>query len=843
MCGGQAIGWCWINGHIKNDLSFLDIKPVSRFAQAGGGFFLLTTFANLSKFSPSFAAAASGTIRAMNKLTLSPGAAPVKILVVDDHPNTATTLARAIAQLGNGVHVVSATSGREALAQVDDGAADILITDMIMPEMTGLELIEKLNAHSAGRPAFSFLMTAYDVPGLKVTARRLKVKDVIVKPVQPERICQIITEAIDEMNQVKPITQQRATQKKFSILIVDDLADNLTLLARYLENEGYAYIKAKDGFEALKKVRSELPDLVLLDVNMPEKDGFAVLSEIRSDPATMHIPVIILTAARLDPMDMQSGLNMGADDYITKPFDRRELLARIRTKLRVKEAEDIIRRRNRELNLLPEIGKDLSARLDIHELSDLILRRTVETLGAMLGHIILLNTKNPLHKEYQVSNQESEASDFRLPLLNELLKQIKENREGILIDNTSLDPRWQSHKDDPARSVVLVPMFGRFNLLGLLVLVHEQPGYFTIEHQLLLQAIVSQAAIALENASLYTNMAQQQHKLSAILQSAADAIMMFDEDSSLAMLNPTAQGLFPDHENILGLPLARNRGYDKFIAALEKTFSSSESHSEEIHWPDKRIFNARFTPIDGGGCVVVFHDVTRFKELEKVKDEFIATASHDLRNPLTSIKGYSQLIQHMGPLNDNQADFVKRIQNAVTHMTELVENMLDLAKMDMGAEKKQEVLDVAVLIEQLADEFKPQAEAKEQTIRLEKTETDSKVRGEALKIRQALRNLIGNAIKYTPNGGTVTLSSKREAGVVSIHIQDTGYGIPAADLPHLFKRFYRVRNNGHDEIEGNGLGLAIVKSIAVGHGGDVTVESEKGKGTCFTFSLPLVDEP
>ena len=129
-------------------------------------------------------------------------------------------------------------------------SADILITDMIMPEMTGLELIEKLNNHSSGRPTFSFLMTAYDVPGLKVTARRLKVKDVIVKPVQPERICQIITQAIDEMNQVKPVTQQRTSQKKFNILIVDDLADNLTLLARYLENEGYAYIKAKDGFEA-----------------------------------------------------------------------------------------------------------------------------------------------------------------------------------------------------------------------------------------------------------------------------------------------------------------------------------------------------------------------------------------------------------------------------------------------------------------------------------------------------------------------------------------------------------------------------------------------------------------
>jgi CheY-like chemotaxis protein len=190
---------------------------------------------------------------------------------VDDHPNTAITLARAIAQLGPEVNVISATSGSEALLQVEDGAADILITDMIMPEMTGLELIEKLYNHPSGRPTFSFLMTAYDVPGLKVTARRLKVKDVIVKPVQPERICQIITQAIDEMNQVNPAYKERSSQKSFTILIADDQADNLTLLARYLENEGYGYIKAQDGLETLEKVRSELPDMVLLYQYAEEK--------------------------------------------------------------------------------------------------------------------------------------------------------------------------------------------------------------------------------------------------------------------------------------------------------------------------------------------------------------------------------------------------------------------------------------------------------------------------------------------------------------------------------------------------------------------------------------------
>jgi CheY-like chemotaxis protein len=279
----------------------------------------------------------------MNQPQFSARDVPVRILIVDDHLGTATTLARALSQLGPGVNVIPATSGKEALERVKHEAADILITDMIMPEMTGLELIEKLQNHPAGRPTFIFLLTAYDVPGLKLTASRLHVKEIFTKPVSPERICQTMLQAIEKISQSGPAPKEPVFHKEYKILIADDKPDNLLLLARYLENEGYGYIQAKDGLEALEKIRCEHPDLVLLDVNMPNKDGFAALSEIRADPALRHIPVIILTAAKADSMSVQFGLNLGADDYITKPFDRRELLARIRTKLRAKEAEDGIR--------------------------------------------------------------------------------------------------------------------------------------------------------------------------------------------------------------------------------------------------------------------------------------------------------------------------------------------------------------------------------------------------------------------------------------------------------------------------------------------------------------------
>ena len=766
----------------------------------------------------------------------------VRILVVDDHPNTATTLARALAQLGPAVDVISAISGHDALEKVKTHGVDILFTDMIMPEMTGLELIKKMQNHPAGRPAYMYLVTAYDVPGLKVTAQRLRVNEVIVKPVRPERICQIATKAIEEMRlSTRPVKHIVAGKKKFKILVADDRPDNITLLTRYLEYEGYEYVAAHNGLEALDKVRDELPDLVLLDVNMPHMDGFAVLEEIRADPAVAHIPVIILTAARLDPSDVQSGLNLGADDYVTKPFDRHELMARIRTKLRVKEAEDIIRRRNRELNLLPEIGKELSARTDIKDLANVLLKRTVETLGAIQGNMIILSSESKAQQNYQVSLSPSESSGTETVISEKLLKHIHESHQGLVIIDARNDPLWQADQQDAnIHSAVIAPLYGRKELLGLLILTHEQENYFNLDHLLLLQAIASQAAIAIENARLYSNVAQEQKRLAAVLQHAAEAILMFDAQGRLSLLNPEGEKLFTDFKANIGQVLPAGHGYDAFIHLLEDARLSYVAKSGEVLWPDQRTFMALITPIEDGGQVAILHDVTHFKDLERVKNEFIATASHDLKNPITSIAGFSTLLGHAGPLNEQQQDFVSRIQNAAQTMSDLVQNMMSLAQMDLNATKKYEPIEMEKLLAEMANEFIPQAQLKEQTFSFTPMGAFIHVNGDPLQMHQLLRNLIGNAIKYTPRGGAITLTAKTTDTQILIDIQDNGYGIPASDLPFIFDRFYRVRSGKNSEIEGNGLGLAIVKSIIEGHGGQINVQSKPQKGTSFSVSLPTV---
>lgn len=486
-------------------------------------------------------------MEAMETPTTAPLSNRVRALVVDDHPSTAATLARALAQLDKRLEVLSAHSAEDALLLARDKPVDILVTDMMMTGMNGLELIEKLQSHPGGKPAFILLVTAYDVPGLKITAHRLKVNEILIKPVRPERVTQLVGAALENLRGPAASSSSPAAPLLPRILIADDVSDNISLLARYLKNEGYTCIPASDGAEALTKIRAEMPDLILLDMNMPVKDGLQTLQEIRSDPAIGHLPVIILTAARIEPMDMQMALNIGADDYITKPFDRRELLARIRTRLRAKEAEDTIRRRNKELSLLPEIGRALSARASLDELGEIVLRRTVETLGAFAAHFVLLEEEKYTRKTYCFGNPNAQLP---LPDLNPVFNRLREGRQGFVVTDAHQDLRWPASAEDPTRAVMIAPLWGRFDLLGFLALTHEAPGAFSAEQLLLLQAIASQAAIAVENNRLASLVKEQTpssalsgiHTLSGLMQTARStqvtqsAVIPWEEERAFDVL-------------------------------------------------------------------------------------------------------------------------------------------------------------------------------------------------------------------------------------------------------------------------------------------------------------------
>src|SRR5574341_359667 len=281
-------------------------------------------------------------------------------------------------------------------------------------------------------------------------------------------------------------------------------------------------------------------------------------------------------------------------------------------------------------------------------------------------------------------------------------------------------------------------------------------------------------------------------------------------------------------------------GYDDLLRLVRQARLSNSPAQGEIIWPDRRSFNALVTPVEDGGQVIVLQDVTHFKDLEQAKNEFIAAASHDLKNPISAIMGYASLLKKTGPHNPKQSEYVAHIQQITRQMTELVKGLVELARIDMGVGLQKEALDVRDLLLSLAGDFQTQAELKQQTFEVSRTEGRLPVLADAPRLRQVLHNLVGNALKYTGAGGHIYLAAEAEGGCVRVAVSDNGPGIPEADLPFIFDKFYRAQTDATRSVEGNGLGLAIAKAIVEQHGGQIRVESTVGQGTCFSFSLPLM---
>ncbi len=217
--------------------------------------------------------------------------------------------------------------------------------------------------------------------------------------------------------------------------------------------------------------------------------------------------------------------------------------------------------------------------------------------------------------------------------------------------------------------------------------------------------------------------------------------------------------------------------------------------------------------------------------------ELLEIVSHDLRTPLTSIFGYIDLIERVGELNAEQKKYIEKVNSSASNINSMIDELLISRKVDGGSGKKKEVLSLYPIIQNSVDGLLIQAENRNQNLEISLDNKLPKVQGNPVHLRQVMDNLIGNAIKFTSEGGAVFVSAKYEKGFVTVTFKDNGVGIPKEDYSKIFNKYYRVSNDNH-VAPGTGLGLTIVKSIVNDHHGQITVESEIGKGTVFTVLLP-----
>lgn len=250
------------------------------------------------------------------------------------------------------------------------------------------------------------------------------------------------------------------------------------------------------------------------------------------------------------------------------------------------------------------------------------------------------------------------------------------------------------------------------------------------------------------------------------------------------------------------------------------------------------MFNIQATAIPEVGLVLTMQDITQIKELDRVKSDFVSAVSHDLRSPLTAILGYVELLERVGTLNETQQEFVKRVHISVQNITNLINELLDLGRIEAGFDAQREFFSLENLVLLTIEEHREAADAKSQALMVEVDPGLPDIFASPTRMQQVLSNLIGNAIKYTQPNGWIRISAQPEDEQLILQVQDNGPGILVSEQPYIFDRFYRASNT--EEASGTGLGLAIVKSIVENHQGRIWVDSLPGRGATFTVMLPLI---
>lgn len=242
------------------------------------------------------------------------------------------------------------------------------------------------------------------------------------------------------------------------------------------------------------------------------------------------------------------------------------------------------------------------------------------------------------------------------------------------------------------------------------------------------------------------------------------------------------------------------------------------------------------------GMIVNSRDITERKAVERLKDELVSTVSHELRTPLTSLRGFTELMLKKEFTPAKQREFLTIIHNESVRLTNLINDFLDLQRMETGAQVYEfTAVHLSVLLHETVTTFF--LENSQHRAQLQCGDALPLVRADTDRLRQVLANLLSNAIKFSPRGGTVTVGARVRDHAVEVWVADQGVGIPAEALPHLFTKFFRVDNRDTRSIGGTGLGLALVKQIIEAHGGRIWVESAMGQGSTFFFSLPLAAAP
>ncbi len=498
------------------------------------------------------------------------------------------------------------------------------------------------------------------------------------------------------------------------------------------------------------------------------------------------------------------------------------------------------------MELLYEITRQFASSLQLDEVLGKVLTLTVKAVNATTGSIFLLDSSGRVVRS--ILARGDLEPEIKYPVVNTVMNKgfagwVYTNQQASIIADTTTDPRWHFFADDTTvtRSAVAAPLLRRDIVIGIVIMQHPEPSAFNRRELQLLEAIAAQAASAIENAALYTNATNERSVLQAIIASARDIIIVADTKDRVILVNPMAQRSLGIQDQFQG------KAFDDVFSepALVEFYTTTgrdEQAMREVRFEDGRAFECALARVPNVGTVLNMHDVTTFKQLDSLKSEFVSHVAHDLKAPLGVMQGYTWLLNDHPDLNDESRTYVQQITDSISRMRGLIDNILDIGRIEMGIQAELQPVLIANVVHDSIKNMSSFAKDKQITLEAKIDDPELRVSASALRLGQAVTNLVGNALKFTPAGGTVTVSTGVEGGQVTVRVTDTGPGIPPHLQAKLFQKFSRLGQGATQKNEGHGLGLAIVKSVVEAHGGRAWVESQQGKGSTFAFALPPLEE-
>ncbi|MEZ4591878.1 MAG: ATP-binding protein [Chloroflexota bacterium] len=499
------------------------------------------------------------------------------------------------------------------------------------------------------------------------------------------------------------------------------------------------------------------------------------------------------------------------------------------------------RKQLNDLSLLLGTSHDVSTSIDLNQGIPAILRGALRGTGAAGARAVVLNPSggNPL------SYGEGPAAEAMKALDRPIMTRLRHLQELMLATPNQIRAALELEKEaePPVPALVAIPLYSHDRFQGILWLGYRQAHSYDISERNLLVTLATQTAVLVENARLFATAEGGRRRLAAVLASTTDAVIVTDQTERILLINRAAERIFDlNASQVTGRPVAQVIEPVPLVKAL--TGEDEHTRNLEVPMPDGKTYYASASTIISNegqvfGRVAVLRDITHLKEIDEMKSDFVATVSHDLRSPLTYMRGYATMVPMVDELSPKQHEYLDKILAGIDQMSQLVDDLLDLGRIEAGVDLAQERIEVRSLLESIAEEYWQHAHLAGIKLHVDVPDNISSITGDGSLLRQAITNLLGNGIKYAPNSGPMWLRAEQKNEELVLSVQDSGPGIPKQDQIRLFEKFYRVKQRGQEKVKGSGLGLAIVRSIAERHGGRAWCISQQGEGSTFSFSVPI----